>query len=112
MFIKVEGKHPQTGAHVDAWTCAIKEVPTFLMYLGAAIGRMDGELSAFRSEERQANEQAAQRQNQQNGLLALIGGAAQAFEEAASQAGINAREGRNALAHNGEGKETCSDNTP
>lgn len=51
MWIKVEGSHPQTGKMVDVWTCSIKEVPTFLMYVGSSINKLDGEMSAYRREQ-------------------------------------------------------------
>ena len=54
MYIKVEGSNPQTGKPMDVWTCAIKEVPTFSMYIGASIQKLDGEMSAFRKEQRSA----------------------------------------------------------
>jgi hypothetical protein len=50
MYIQLQGQHPVTGEIVNSWSCAIKEVPTFLMYLGRTTTNLDGETSQMRSE--------------------------------------------------------------
>jgi hypothetical protein len=50
MYIQIQGKHPQTGEIINAWDCAVKSIPMFLMYLGRQTTNLDGETSQMRSE--------------------------------------------------------------
>ena len=58
-FLKVVGKHPQTGADVDDWGCAMAWMPILAIENSQQQRQTGAAVESFRNEMVKANEQTA-----------------------------------------------------
>ena len=56
LWKQVRGKHPQTGADVDAWDCAVSFLPMLLIENAMVARSTTATLDKFREETRQTND--------------------------------------------------------
>ena len=49
-YIHVLGQHPQTGAQMDSWDCAISFVPILLINLGKVTNEVGAAVESLRNE--------------------------------------------------------------
>ena len=73
-WIKLVGKHPQTGVPVDEWACADTWEPILLVELAQKINEQGAAIESFRNEMvRQGEDVVMVRMSASNGSLKTIG---------------------------------------
>lgn len=74
-FTQVRGKHPQTGADVDEWSCAVTWLPILLIENSQQQRQTGAAVESFRNEMVNANHQTMQAllQTAGNNTLTLKG---------------------------------------
>lgn len=56
-FMQVRGKHPQTGAEIDEWGCAVTWLPVLMIENSQQTRQAGAAIESFRNEMVNANQQ-------------------------------------------------------